>query len=188
MTLRKPLKYLLPLLLLGFAVTHEALAAPLASGSFSNDDSFYSYSFTSTSAGIFNFNTTSYAGGGFAPVLTLFNSITGAEISNAGSGTGDVAISSVLSASSYILYLTEFPNVAVGRLSDGFLFTGSPAITGDLCGMPGSKFLDTSSAPCRQRTANYAVNLTTAPVPEPATWLLVLPPVALLLGARRFVA
>ena len=189
MQLRKYLLRFLPLLLLGFAATHEAVAAPLASGSFPNDDSFFSYSFTTASFGQFTFNTTSYATGGFAPVLTLFNSLTGREIDNAGTGTSDVSITDALGASSYILYLTEFPNVANGRLSDGFLFTGSPTITGDICGVTGGKFLDTTKAPCTQRTANYAVNLTTSPVPEPPTWLLVLPPVALLIGvSRRFTA
>lgn len=189
MKFRKCLKYFLPLLLLGFAATHEAAAAPLSSGSFLNDDSFYSFSFTTAASGQFTFNTTSYLTGGFAPVLTLFNSLTGKEIDNAGTGTSDVSISDALSASSYILYLTEFPNVASGSLSDGFLFTGFPTITGDSCSVPGGKFLDTTSAPCKQRTSSYAVNETISAVPEPPTWLLVLPPALLLIGAsRRFAA
>ena len=189
MPFRSHLKYLLALLLLGLAGKQAAVAAPLASGSFTNDDSFYSFSFTNPTFTQFTFNTTSFAAGGFAPVLTLFNSTTGLAIDNAGSGTGDVALTDGLGAGSYVLYLTEFPNVANGpRLSDGFLFTGSPTITGDLCGVSGGKFLNTTSAPCTQRTANYSLNLSTSAVPEPPTWALVLPSVLLLAAASRRLA
>lgn len=181
----KSSKYLrlLSLLLLSLAATRASSAATIpVSGMFSADDSSYTYSFTTTASQIYTFATTSYSAGGFLPVLTLFNAFTGKPIDNAGSGFGDVSLNDSLSSGSYVLYLTEFPNVANGNLSDGFLFTGSPAITGDLCGV-GGKFLNTVN--CTQRTGNYALSITNNPVPEPPTWLLVLPPAVLAFGLSR---
>ena len=182
-------------------------------GTFLTDDQVNLYSVTSTSTANYSFFTTSYAGGnnldgtrtpsgGFVPVLTLFDG-TGAPIgSDGGSGmcrgsavadgtTGlcnDALLQETLGPGSYTLALSEFPNVAVGNLGTPFLFAGQT--TGSFCGGSGT-FLETDLAPCVQRDASYAVDVTTgalpAPIPEPPTWILVLPAAAglVVLGKRQ---
>jgi hypothetical protein len=173
-------------------------------GSFAADNSTFDYTLTTTAMQDFTFYTTSYGGGlnangtttsagGFVPVLTLF-SPTGTVIdfggaggtcggaSNADPSTGlcnDAKFSDVLAPGTYNLVLSEFPNVPVGKLSDGFLFSADPTATGDVCGVSGGTFLEADVAPCVQRRSNYAVNVSSpSAVPEPATWLLVLPAAA----------
>jgi hypothetical protein len=170
-------------------------------GTFAADNSTFSYMLNNTSIQSYNFFTTSYGGGlnadgtttsagGFVPVLTLFDS-TGSVVDFGGAGgacsggsnadptTGlcdDAKFSDVLAPGTYDLVLSEFPNVASGDTSAPFLFGGDPSITGESCNSPGGTFLETDTAPCVQRTDAYTVNIESAsPVPEPATWLLVLP-------------
>ena len=186
-------------------------------GTFSTDDQVFSYNFSNTSSQVDTFYTTSYAGGlnadgtrtpggGFAPVLSIFNSGTGQFVAGGGSsgicgaGAGadastglcnDAFFSATLMPGSYVLDLTEFPNTPINNLSDGFLFAGSPTITGDVCSVAGGKFLESDVAPCVQRTGNYAVNITSsaAVTPEPASWLLMLAPLlAIPLVRRRYLA
>ncbi|MEO8735278.1 MAG: DVUA0089 family protein [Edaphobacter sp.] len=193
-------------LVICLAATYGAKAASFTqSGSFSADNSIYTHTFDTTTAQDYTFYTTSYGGGtnadgthtnagGFVPVLTLFSSTTGNVLgfgggdatcngsANADPGTGlceDAYFSEVLGPGSYTLDLTEFPNVANGGLNDGFLFSNDPTATGDLCGVSGGTFLQTDVAPCVQRASNFSVNVSsTSPVPEPSTWVLVLPAAA----------
>jgi hypothetical protein len=191
----------------------RANAATLTfTGSLTADDSVFTYTFTTASTQVFNFYTTSYGGGvnlngtitpagGFDPVLTLFSTTTG-NVLGFGGGTGtcqgsshiapatglceDASFSETLAAGAYTLDLTEFPNVAIGQLADGFLFAGDHTITGDICGVSGGTFLESDVAPCAQRTSSYAVNVSsTSPVPEPPTWLLVSPVAAAIALFKR---
>ena len=81
-----------------------------------------------------------------------------------------------LAAGSYILALTEFDNVSVGYLSDGFSEDGNKYPNGDFTqanGPPGTTtgaFYDTSNIPGTERNGNYTFNISaTAPsAPEPA--------------------
>ena len=192
-----------PLLLVIFCCAALGRANAISTtltGSLAADDSVFSYTFINPSTATFNFYTTSYGGGinadgsvtpagGFVPVLTLFSASTGNVVGFGGASgkctgsmikdakTGlcdDASFSRVLAAGTYILDLSEFPNVAIGKLSDGFLGTGHPSFTGENCGVKGGKFLEADVAPCVQRTASFAVDISsTSPVPEPSTWLLV---------------
>lgn len=159
-----------------------------ASGTFTTDDQVYEYDFSSTTAQNYSFTTTSYASGGFVPLLTLFSGA-GDFLAASSEGPGpttDASLMDTLSPGNYILTLTEFPNVANGNYADGFLFAGDPTITGDSCSMPGTSFVDDTSTACTQRTGNYALNVTSSPTPEPSSWLLVLPGAAILaLSSRR---
>ena len=175
---------------------HKAVAVTFnTSGTFTADNSFYTYSFTTTATQNYSFSTTSYGAGGFVPVLTLFSgsgkiigsdggdgACSGSAVKDAGTKMcDDASLSQMLAAGSYQLYLTEFPNVAIGDLADGFLFSTSPTATGDICGVDGGKFLQTDTASCVQRTGSYNLSVnSTSPVPEPATWALVLPAMAAL--------
>lgn len=185
MPLRASVHSKLLLLVLGFFFLPLARADSFSvTGSFLADDSTYSYSFSPTITQSYTFSTSSYASGGIVPVLTLFNVTTGAPVDNAGTGVSDVSLTDTLGAGSYRLFLTEFPNVANGNLSAGFLFAGQPTITGDLCGVSGGKFYD--SITCSQRSSAYALTVTSSSVtPEPPSWLLVLPPALLLCFSRR---
>ena len=180
------------LAVLGFAALAQAHAATTTlTGTFTADNTVISDPLTLTSAQNYTFTTTSFASGGIVPVLTLFNSNTGAVVDFSGSNTGfsDVTLTDSLSAGSYVLDLTEFPNVANGNLAAGFLFASNPSITGSDCGVPGGMFYNDIT--CAKTTANYGVTVTNtaaAVTPEPSTLLLVLPPALALLGRRRRVA
>ena len=170
------------------ACAHAATTTTVTtfSGTFHNDASVFSDPFTITSAQNYTFTTTSFASGGIVPALTLFNSTTGAVIDYSGVNTGfsDVTLTDTLSAGSYLLDLTEFPNEAIGpTLAAGF-YPNDPTVTGAGCGVPGSSFYNTIT--CTPTTNAYAVTVTnTAVTPEPSTLLLVLPPALALLGRRR---
>lgn len=164
----------------------RAQADPLnASGNFAADNSTFSTSFTTATTQTYTFTTTSFASGGFVPVLTLFNATGGVPIAFAETDNSDVSLTEVLGPGDYLLYLTEDPNVFTTTLADGPLFAGSPTITGDTCSVSGGTFLNVFDG-CSQRTSAYALTSTSvAATPEPATWLLMLPPAALLLLSRR---
>lgn len=171
------------------------------SGNFAADNSVFDYTFNVATNSLYTFATTSYAAGGFVPYLTLFNSagtvvgFNGASGMCLGSATADKTsgmcddayLQSSLTKGTYSLFLTEFPNVATGTLSQGFLFAGNPTITGDLCGVTGGKFLQTDTATCLQRGSNYAGTVTSTAIgvtPEPSSWLMLLPAMGLLVVAR----
>ncbi len=165
-------------------------SATTYNGNFSADNGAFTNSFTTTSAQNYTFTTTSFAAGGFLPVLTLFNTATGAPVDFSNSGFGDVSLADTLDAGSYELFLTEFPNVASGYLSDGFLLSADPTATGDACGggLAGQSFINSET--CSSSTplgTNYSVDINaTAVTPEPATWLLMLPgAAAVMYSARR---
>ena len=194
----KPLTYIFGFVVTAALGAQAANALTVTqTGSFSSDNQVVQYDFSLTAASPVTLYTTSYAGGvnadgttttggGFVPDLTLFNGNGSVIASDGATGTArgnlkadpstglynDAFTSANLAAGSYILTLSEFPNVAVGNLSDGFLFSSATA-TGDTCGVSGGKFLETDLAPCVQRTGNYAFNVNTTP--EPATLWLVLP-------------
>lgn len=187
---------LLPALLVAVA----CLAGPVAkantiTGAFTTDDQINRYTATLASSQTLTINTTSYAAGGFVPVLTLFNangsvitpSDTGGSVDPATGLANDAFISQLLGPGTYLLTLSEFPNVASNGFNDPFLFAGQGNFTPSLCGTASGSFLESDLAPCVQRTGNFALtsNATFTPsavTPEPATWILVLPATGLLLA------
>ena len=181
----KHLSAVLALVLMCLLAPSRATASTFTSGSFAADNSFYQLTFSEPGASDFMAATSSYAEGGFLPVLTLFNATTGAVIGNSGTGTGDATLSALLGMGTYNLFLTEFPNVAVGNLADGFLFANNATATGDVCGVSGGMFLN--AVTCAQTGNNYALTTSSSSTvtPEPATWLLVLPPAAFLFYSSR---
>lgn len=187
------------LAMLGFTALPQAYADPfpagtslIASGSFTADNSFYSDAFTLTSSQNLTFFTTSFASGGFLPVLTLFNSTSGKPVDFSNSGLSDVSITDLLTSGSYILYLTEYPNEAAGNLSDGFLFSSDPTATGDLCGgsVTGKSFINSTTCSATALGNNYSLSVTApaapAMTPEPSSLVLMLgPAVAMVATLRR---
>lgn len=205
MRLRGTTACMIGLLMFSFAFGRNADASSTTySGTFAADNSVYQLPFTVTGNENFSFETTSYATGGFVPVLTLFSAsgvpvgfdgadgmCNGSETPSSSTGMCDDAfLQETLSSGNYTLDLTEFPNVAIGDASDGFLFASDPTATGDVCGVSGGMFLESDLASCTQRTDAYSltVNSTPAasPTPEPSTLLLFLPVGAVLgLASRR---
>lgn len=219
MTAFKAVFRLLALLTICLAAVPGAMAASFTyTGSFTADNSVYTQTFNTATTQDFTIYTTSYGGGinangtnssagGFVPVVTLFGTsgdvigfgggdgmCSGSSLADSGTGLcEDAYFTGSIGPGSYTLALTEFPNVAVGNLSDGFLFSSDPTATGDLCGVSGGTFLQTDVAPCVQRNGNFALNVVSSaasPVPEPPTWLLVLPATAAiaLFGRRQLFA
>ncbi len=200
------------LLVLCFALRENASATTLTqTGSFTTDNQIAEFSFNVASASTYTLYTTSYGGGanlngttslagGFVPVLSLFHADGTIVAADGGSGMcmggaskdggtkmcDDAYLNLALTSGNYILALTEFPNVAINNLSDGFLFASDPHATGTVCGQSGGTFLQSDVSPCVQRNGNYAVDVTNASaVPEPATWALMLPAAGILFFAGR---
>ena len=150
----------------------QALAGSTSySGTFATDDQFAEY--TVTSASVFNLDafTTSYATGGFEPLLSLF-SPSGAYLDGAGgNGQGDATLTDPnLAAGTYTVALTQDLNYPVGgTLADGFSQAGAGDYTGTVAPCTGGAFKDTSGGTCAQRTGAYALTISTASaaVPEP---------------------
>lgn len=173
------------------AVTPLAHADSFAqTGTFAGDDSVYTLNINNTGFQTYSFMTSSYAAGGFVPVLTLFNS-NGQILDNNGSGSSEAMLTDTLSAGSYFLTLSEFPNfVANGsnvdpnNIAAGYQFYGDPTITGELYNGQSISFIDDITG--QQRTSSYALTgSSVAATPEPASWLLVLPPAAVLAYMSR---
>lgn len=183
-------------LLLGF-VTAGAASAASFSASFTSDDQMFEANFTPTAPSTLVAYTTSYATGGFVPVLSVFNQVTGAFIALDGGDasctngrtkdatTGlcnDAYLSTSLAAGNYLVVLTEFDNFPNGNFTDGFSQAGKGDFTASACGTTGP-FWETDLAPCAQRTG--FLSLTVSSTPEPATsWLMLS---VLAFGALRLV-
>ncbi len=185
----------LALALLLAAAGHRANAATIT-GAFNTDDQVNFYTTTITSAQTLSFNTTSYAAGGFVPVLTLFSaagapitfSTTGGAVDPVTHLSNDAFLSDAATAGTYLLALSEFPNTATNTATDPFQFAGQGDFTPGLCPTStGSAFLESDLPTCVQRTGDFSLtsNVALSPVvastPEPATWMLVLPATGLLL-------
>jgi len=165
--------------------------------------------YTTSYAGGMNLDGTTSMAGGFVPALTIFSVSSGLVVDCAAEGltcsgtqmmgplqtdpaTGsvlDVYLQESFARGSYLVDLTEVPNVATGDVNTNpeFLFSSDPTATGDVCGVTGGTFLETDTAPCTQRNGNFALNIGT--VPEPATLWLALPVLAFgVIRRKRFLA
>ena len=200
------------------ASTLSAHAAALFfNGSFVDDDLQFSASLTLSAADTLAVRSFSYAGGssasgvavaggGFAPVFSLFDGAglllqrdagsghsTAACIGNVDAASGfcwDAGFTAALVAGNYTLVLTQDGNGPNGStLADGFSQTGTADYTGqDYLGIPGRRFVNVDSG---QRDGHWAFEAASAvltPVSEPPTLALMLSGIAIIglgLGRRR---
>lgn len=189
------------------AVTGSLRAGPIdfgndpaslsATGTFADDNDEQYFNFSIDEPGLLTVRTTSFATGGFAPDLTLFDAGTGDYITQddgetvgvncgtrvvvAGEGCLDALIDqTLLDPGNYTLILTESGNAALGGLTDGFYFdpNNNPCapdqdFTNSGClgygSAPGAFYLPDGT----QQTGNWAVSGSfTAAAPEPASFIL----------------
>jgi hypothetical protein len=169
-------------------------AAPVSfNGSFSEDDDMVAFAVRLNAAGTLTAQTDSFANGGFAPVLSLFEA-TGLQqllaLTYGGIGAGcpglpadaatgfcwDASLSVPLVAGDYLLVLTQDDNLPFGpTFADGFLRAGTGNFTGPtFLGTPGSFTLVSG----HQRTPEWSLTIDGADdvartdVPEPGTFAL----------------
>lgn len=149
--------------------------------------------FTTSYGGGTNLDGTITAAGGFEPILSLF-SPSGAFLADDGGDlfphgavdpttgvAGDAFLHLAgLSPGSYTLALTEFFNFPNGNLSDGFFEAGQGNFTGPTCSQAAGSFLQTNLVSCPQRSANFALDISSTAVSEPPSWTIMM--FALLLG------
>ncbi len=177
----------------GLAATTAASATTL-NGSFTTDDQMFQYTWALPQASSVTAITTSYASGGFVPVLSLFDA-SGTFIASDGGDASctdgrmadaathlcnDAYLHTSLAAGSYRLVLTEFFNYPNGDYSQGFSEQGAGNFTSGVCSTSGP-FWESDVTPCVQRSGNYSVTVTSgsATTPEPATAWLILPVLAI---------
>ncbi len=180
-------------LLLGF-VSAGAVSAASYSGSFTSDDQMFETSLSLTGPSTVTAYTTSYASGGFVPVVSLFNQTTGAFIFSDGGDasctngrmkdatTGicnDAYLSQSVAKGNYLLVLTEFYNFPNGPdFVNGFSQAGNGNFTSSACPGTSGPFWETDLAPCVQRSGFFSLTTPSATTPEPATAWLTLPVIA----------
>jgi hypothetical protein len=163
-------------------------------GTFTADDDNVVFHYTVLNAGSVDISTTSFATGGFIPILSLFDSTGNFLFLDSGyASSADAHLSWVSDANTdYIVALTQYDNFPVlapnNNLSDGFTEDGQPDFTELLSGFPGP-FRDPIGT---QLTGDWAVNFTSAEpldvyIPEPSTTFLALTG-ALLMFWRRHAA
>ena len=171
-----------------------ATANPLTyQGTFSADDEHVSVPINLAGSGTLTAITSSWALGGFAPMLTLFGGAGGYQqdvgsariCGSVGSGSPDTAtgfcwdadFTASLPAGNYLLVLTQDDNLANGdTLADGFSHDGTPNYTS-------LNYLGVSNGPlcinvdASQRSCNFAMTVDVAlnqvgAVPEPGSLAL----------------
>jgi hypothetical protein len=194
----RKLGFALPLLVMGLSVAPRAKASSFSfTGTFQQDDNVELFTFGLTASTAVTIETWSYGGGtdavgqpvssgGFYAVVSLYSGSGRLVDSNFASGTppcshgnadpvsslcGDAFLTDTLSAGTYLVALTEYPNVPNGlNLSDGFVESGQGNFTGpQFCAVTGA-FFDPN---CHKRTGNFELDIVgpnaASVVPEPAS-------------------
>lgn len=133
------MRFLFGLIWLAFSAAAVAGTADY-SGRLTDDDERFALDFSLAASGPVQVDTRSFAAGGFAPVLSLFDDAgqllqldvgSSHVCAGAGSFCWDAQLSLNLAAGAYRLVLTQDGNLPLGPgLADGFSMTGQPDYTG----------------------------------------------------------
>jgi hypothetical protein len=167
--------------------TYAQAAVFSFNGSFTADDNEQFLSFTQGSLSPVTLQTSSYAAGGFDPIVAVFDA-TGLLVAQNDDGFGvapdpstgeafDSLLALSLDAGQYLVSLTEFDNFALGpALSDGFVESGQGNFTALFaCGQP--SFCDVTGS---ARTNKWALTISgeavtaASTIPEPTTSALLM--------------
>ncbi len=185
-------------------------AAAQAHDRFTDDDDLASIVIDLATPSSLHAETLSWAQGGFAPVLSLFDTSNGlllqvdagsSHICGPGAGSADAAhgfcwdafFGTQLPAGHFLLVVSQDGNQPVGDFVPGqdlrhdFTQTGNPTYTGDNAGLGGQRFIDVLGG---ARSGDWAVEFQVTPlsaVPEPSRAALLLAALALLAlrGTKR---
>jgi len=164
--------------------THAQAALLSFNGSFTADDNVQFVSFVQSSLSPVTLQTSSYAAGGFDPIVAVFDHATGMLVGQNDDGAGvppdpstgealDALLTLSLTPGQYDVSVTEFDNFALGpTLADGFVESGQGNFTASLfpCGAP--NFCDVTQS---ARTNQWALTIsdeTVTAVSEPSTMAL----------------
>ncbi len=162
------------------------------SGALPADDAVWILAFVPSASVVYTFTTTSFADGGFTPILTLFNSTGGYQFNSTPTdgcteadpfvGCWDSSFGYTLAADSmYFLTVTEEDNYPTWDnlfgdpgLYPAFTRLGQGNFTGPVYGTGEGSFIALGGW---QRTANFSFDISssgdlTVPIPEPSAALL----------------
>lgn len=149
-------------------------------GTFTTDDQVELFTYSVQNTAVVNIFTTSFASGGFAPLLSLFdgsgnlvfsdNGLADNDCINNGTdpGTGNCYDSRMswnsVAGETYTVALTEYDNFAVGpTLADGFFEAGNGDFTAqppfNIPGIGTAFLLPSASIAADQRTGDWALTL-----------------------------
>jgi hypothetical protein len=189
-----------------FSLAAGPAFADLFQGTFTSDDQVALFNITATTDETVTIETYSYAGGtvgstvipagGFAPTAFLFDNLGDVQTvdspgcSQVGKdpttlNCDDLYFQDLLTPGTYTLALAVYDNTPVDTsVADGFVEDGNPGFTCADFGISGN-FCDLTTAFGTSRTGNYAISITTTPVPEPGSTLLLLTGAALAVLLRR---
>jgi hypothetical protein len=171
-----------------------------ASGTFNSDDDVAQVAFNISGNTLVTIQSTSFALGGFEPVLTLFDPLGNLYLNDSNGGTApgncgargidpvsgyclDGFIQAVLGPGAWTLIITEWDNIPSGpTLFDLFPHAGEGNFTGpNFTGQPGSFLLFDGT----QRSADWAVTIDGVDAPEPSTSVLMVSGILGLAFLRR---
>lgn len=177
-------------LLLALSVAPSLAGNFSFNGNFSQDDDLHYFTVQLNAPGDFSIRTNSYAGGGFDPVISVFDGVDPASMliglnndggclavgqdPNTGACWDSLLSFTAMPAGFYLVVLSQSDNTPFGpTLGDGFNRTGQGNFTGlAFLGSPGS-FIDSNPS---QRTSEWSLDILNVDfatdVPEPATALL----------------
>jgi hypothetical protein len=189
-----------------FSLAAGPAFADLFQGTFALDNQVALFNITATADETVTIETYSYAGGtvdstvipagGFAPTAFLFDNMGGVQTLNNGTcgqvgmdpttgNCNDLYFQDLLTPGTYTLALAVYNNSPVDTsVADGFVEDANPGFTCVEAGTSGN-FCDVTTALGTSRTGNYAISITTTPVPEPGGTLLLLTGAGLAVLLRR---
>jgi len=166
--------------ILAAAMISASAGAATFTGTFNKDNSKAAFIFKTDGTTPVSITTSGYAGGGFDPVLSLYDANGDAvDYNDDGPGLGsDAQLTGIWAAGKYKVYVTQYDNFGPASLGLPFNFDGQPHFAGDFKDFFGN-----------QRTGDYSVSIEgavlSAAVPESSTWAMLIAGFGMIGGTLR---